>query len=249
VGAATAIAGILVVNRVMKNESDRKMVVGGIAASFVHSAIVAALDLVGQPKAATMLAGVEDGTAAKISAMYGLGAGTSIQPEYAPIGEYFKGAPMGEYFASGVQGLGAVKPYEASAGVGNAGYASNPDLYQAAAGMGAMEHQGNHIDPSTDLDRELTIAEAAAGVGAAGDSYQAAAGVRGTGEYFASGVQGLGAAPPTPVTTVPRSNTWIPGMSDPAIWAGVKSVDEPQSAHAMLTAGILQTDGGQGVFG
>lgn len=237
VGGGVAVAGVLLASKLIKNEQNRKLVMGGIAASFIHTLIVSVLDMMGQPEAAGVLSGLDDGTAAKISAMYGLGRGTSIQPEYAPIGEYFKGGMgeyfqamqgMGEYFESGVQGLGALKPYEASAGVG-ANYGPNQDLYQAAAGMGADTTQTNHIDPSSNLDRELTIAEAAAGVG---NVYQAAA--------------GFGA---TPVSTVPRSSTWIPGMSDPAIWAGVRSVSEPQSAHEMLPAGILQTDGGQGVFG
>lgn len=245
VGLGTAAAGILIANKLIKKEEDRKYVVGGIAASFLHTALVTILDLVGQPKVATMLSGMEDGTAAKISAMYGLGAGTSIQPEYQPIGEYFRGGSMGEYFTgmqgmgeyfnSGVEGLGALKPYEAAAGFGNT-YSSNPDLYQAAAGLGNIqEHQGNHIDPSSDLERELTIAEAAAGVGV-GNLYQAAAGFGAT-------------QAPVRVSTVGRSSTWIPGQSDPSIWAGVRSINEPQSQHEMLPAGILQTDGGQGVFG
>lgn len=248
VGGATALAGILLMGKVIKQPEDRQLVIGGIALSWLHTAIVAVLDKMGAPGMATTLAGIEDGTAAQISAMYGfrgLGAGTSIQPEYAAIrglrgrgmGEYFKSGfgeyfasgmnGMGEYFASGVNGLGALKPYEAAAGFG---YTHNPDMMQAAAGMGVVETtNGNHIDPSSDLDRELTIAEAAAGVG---QVYQAAA--------------GFGA---TPVVTVPRSNTWIPGMSDPAIWAGAKAINESQAQHELLTAGILQTDGGQGVFG
>lgn len=253
VGLGTAVGGILLATKLVKKPEDRKYVVGGIAASFLHSLAIGVADIMGQPKVATMLAGVEDGTAANISAMYGLGAGTSIMPEYAAIrsprgtGEYFRGQGVGEYFASGVQGLGGgvgeyfasgvnglgnVKPYEAAAGFG-ASYGGNPDLYQAAAGIGEQDNPAgsNHIDPSSDLDRQLTIAEAAAGVGV-GNLYQAAA--------------GLGAET---VSTVPRSSTWIPGMSDPAIWAGVRPVNESQSSHALLTAGILQTDGGQGVFG
>lgn len=241
VGAGVAIVGVLGANKLIKNTEDRRLVAGGIVASFLHSVVVSVMDMMGQPQAATMLAGVEDGTAASISAMYGLGAGTSIQPEYrairgmgeyfrSPLGEYFAPKPMnglGEYFESG---LGALKPYEAAAGMGN--YASNPDLYQAAAGVGAMENnQTNHLDPSSDLDRELTIAEAAAGIGTM--PYQAAAGL----------------GNPAAIQTVPRSSTWVPGMSDPSIWAGVKSINEPQAQHEMLTAGILQTDGGQGVFG
>ena len=246
VGAGVAIGGIMLASRMIKDEQDRKLVVGGIAASFIHTAIVSLLDIMGQPEAATMLAGVDDGTAARISAMYGLGAGASIMPRYTPVGEYFAsgtngmgeyfdsgvqglGRGMGEYFASGTNGLGALQPYEASAGVGD-NYGVNPDMYQAAAGVGASTYQGNHIDPSSDLDRELTIAEAAAGVGAS--VYQAAA--------------GFGQAS---IQTVPTANTWIPGMSDGPLWAGTRPVSEPQSAHEMLPAGILQTDGGSGVFG
>jgi hypothetical protein len=86
----------------------------------------------------------------------------------------------------------------------------------------------NHLDPSSNLDRELSIAEAAAGVGST--AMEAAA--------------GLGN-----VHTVGASQTWIPGESDASIWAGVRPVDRSQMATAMIPAGSLQSGGGQGIFG
>jgi len=168
-------------------------------------------------------------TAARLSAMYGFrGFGAlpaaSIQPMYAPaagLGQpiYQAAAGMGEYFESGVEGLG--------------NYTGNPEIMQAAAGFGQVpEIDGPHIDPSSDLDRELSIAEAAAGVG----------------EYFESGVQGLGEFY-GPKGTIGRSSTWIPGQSDPSIWAGVRPVSRPQEATAMTTAGVLQSGGGAGILG
>ena len=221
-----AAGGAYVTHKVVKNPSTRALIMGGLGAGFVHSVLMFALDKFNQPKLAMMLSG--DGTAARIAAMYGLGAGASIMPRYAPaagIGEYFANNGVGEYFASGVNGLGA--------------YTSNPDLLQAAAGMGAMEtSNSNHIAPSSNLDRELSIAEAAAGIGAI-KPYEAAAGM---GEYFASGVSGLGA-------TVPSASTWIPGTTNASLWAGTRSAGQPQSAHEMLPAGVLETSGGQGIFG
>jgi hypothetical protein len=154
---------------------------------------------------------------------------------------------MGEYFSESVSGLGEFFA-ESVNGLGN--YGGNPDLYQAAAGYGAVAFDNaNHVDPSSNLDRELSLAEAAAGVGqvayqaaaGVGQAYQAAAGI---GEYFSEAVSGLGA-----IATLPKANTWIPGMADGKIWAGVRPVDEGQSQNAMVPAGVLQSGGGQGVFG
>jgi hypothetical protein len=217
------VGGAYVTQKVVKNPSTKALIMGGLGAGFVHTVLMFALDKLNQPKIAMMLSG--DGTAARIAAMYGLGA--SIMPRYAPaagVGEYFASG-VGEYFASGVNGLGA--------------YTSNPDLLQAAAGMGAMETANtNHVSPSSNLDRELSIAEAAAGIGAV-KSYEAAAGM---GEYFASGMSGLGA-------TVPSTSTWIPGQAVPQLWAGTRSAGQSQAAHEMLPAGVLETSGGQGIFG
>ena len=245
-GAVGAIAGIALTTAVVKDVKTQYLLTGGLAAAFLHTVLVTVFDKVA-PQASGYLAGYDDGTAARLSAMYGLGAGASIMPHYAAIsggrgvGEYFNEpmSGMGEYFAESMNGLG--------------NYGPNPDFYQAAAGIGAMPNTNtNHIDPASDLERELTIAEAAAGVGQL-PPYEAAAGMgrvqpyeasAGVGEYFAESMNGLGA-----ISRVPSADTWIPGTSDPQLWAGVRPVSSPQSASALTPAGILQTDGGQGVFG
>jgi len=191
-----------------------------MVASFVHGVLVSTLESLA-PDVAPMLSG--DSTAAKLSAMYGVGA--SIEPMYAPIDG------MGEYFESGVSGLGA-------------NYTSNPDMFQAAAGYGeafqaAAGYGSNHVDPMSNLENELTAVEAAAGVGVA--PYEASAGY---GEYFESGVSGFGA-----IDTVPKASTWIPGTTDPQLWAGVRGVTEGQASTAMVPAGVLQTAGGAGILG
>ena len=83
--------------------------------------------------------------------------------------------------------------------------------------------------PSSDLDRELSIAEAAAGVGAV-SPFEAAA--------------GFGA-----IQSLPRADTWVPGMSDPQLWAGARGIRRGQAATELTPAGILQTAGGGGTFG
>jgi hypothetical protein len=240
-GALAVAGGMFVTNMVVKDTKTKTLIMGGFGAGFIHSALIFLLDKLNQPAIADMLAG--EGTAARISAMYGLGAGVSLQPHYAPIG-------MGEYFSEGMSGLGAAPAlYQAAAGMG--AYGANPDIYQAAAGYGDTDTSygfGNHVSPSSDLERELTIAEAAAGVGAV-QSYEASAGTgeyfSATGEYFSEpGVSGLGA-----IQTTPAADTWVPGMANPQLWAGVKSVGEPQSEHMMLPAGVLETAGGAGIFG
>jgi len=241
-GALSVAGGMFVTNMVVKDRQTKALIMGGFGAGFVHSLLIFMLDKLNQPTLADMLAG--EGTAAHISAMYGLGAGTSLQPHYAPIGEYFSEAPMGEYFSEApMSGLGAgPELYQAAAGMGQ--YGANPDIYQAAAGYGDTDTSygyGNHVSPSSDLDRELSIAEAAAGVGAV-QSYEASAGLS---EYFSEpGVSGLGA-----VQSLPAADTWVPGMANPQLWAGVRGVNEPQSQTMMLPAGVLETSGGQGIFG
>lgn len=235
-----AAGGVFATAKLVKDQTTRNTIMTGIAVSFMHTGFSALLTKFA-PQYTGLLAGPEDGTAARLSAMYGLGAGTSIQPRYAAIsggvGEYFSSTNglgeyfdsgvngLGEYFSSGVNGLGAA--YEAAAG-----YGSNPDLMEAAAGMGSASAPTNHVDPHGDLDRELTIAEAAAGVGGMGavQSYEASAG-------FGN------------ISSLPSASTWIPGTTDGQIWAGTRAISAPQSASEMVPAGILQTDGGQGVFG
>lgn len=243
-GAASAAAGVFLVSKTVKNAETRQLIAGGMVASFMHTLIVDLLKKTA-PTFAGSLAGMSGGPgAARLSAMYGVGA--SIQPMYSNIGsgmgEYFSSGVngVGEYFSSGVNGLGAIPSYEAAAGMGEyfssgvnglGEYGSNPDMMQAAAGYGALDagSNSNHLDPSSNLDRELSIAEAAAGVGSVGPMQAAA---------------GLGS-----IRTLPAAQTWIPGESNPGIWAGVRPVDQSQQATAMIAAGTLQSGGGQGIFG
>jgi hypothetical protein len=237
VGAGSA----FLASKVIKNPETRKLAVAGVVASTVHGVVLSLLKAFA-PAGADMLAGPEDGTAARLSAMYGLGSGASIMPRYGVIngmGEYFR-EPMnglGEYFREPMNGVGEY--ISATSGLGT--YEANGDLYQAAAGMGTHDYQGNHIDPSGDLDRQLTIAEAAAGVGAV-SPFEAAAGIGPM--QAAAGFRGFGA-----IDTVPSGDTWIPGSVDPQLWAGAKAITNGQSASELTPAGVLQTDGGQGIFG
>lgn len=233
-GGISAAAGVYLTTRTVKNPQTRQLVAGGMVASFLHTVIVDLLKKQ-KPEYAASISGLgaSDGYAARLSAMYGMGA--SIEPMYSQIngmGEYFSSglgdvqqaaAGTGEYFSSGVGEY-------FSSGLGE--YGSNPDMMQAAAGYGALDAGGNsnHPDPSSNLDRELSIAEAAAGVGSVS---QAAAGYGSLGN----------------VSSVPTSQTWIPGESDPQIWAGVRPVERSQSQTAMVPAGVLQSGGGQGIFG
>jgi len=245
-GVIAATAGILAANYLIKKPETKTYVIAGMAAGVLHTVLVTALERVGQPDAANYLSGYEDATAARLSAMYGYGA-TSIQPMYAPIDglgatpyEAAAGMGMGEYFESGLEGL--------------ANYTGNPELQQAAAGYGALpEYQGTHINPTSDLDAQLSIAEAAAGVGVYPGLQQAAAGV---GEYFENPnapMMGLGEfIAPTGgggVAPVPAASTWVPGTTDPRIWAGTKAITRRQGATASTPGGVLSTSGGSGVFG
>jgi hypothetical protein len=51
------------------------------------------------------------------------------------------------------------------------------------------------------------------------------------------------------IDSVASGDTWIPGTTDGQLWAGVKAINQGQSASEMTPAGVLQTDGGQGIFG
>src|SRR5690606_31808651 len=216
-GGIAAAAGVYLVSKTVKDSQTRQLVAGGMVASFLHTIIVDLLKK-SAPGFAEQVSGLgaSDANAVRLSAMYGMGGPTSIEPMYSQIngmGEYFSSGVngLGEYFSSGVQGLGS--PDYAAAGMGEyfssgvsglGEYGSNPDIMQAAAGYGAVDmgSNSNHLDPSSNLDQALSIAEAAAGVGSMGPM-QAAAGLGNVG-------------------TVRSSQTWIPGESDSQIWAGVR---------------------------
>ncbi len=248
-GGLAAVAGVMLANALIGDQETKQLVAGGVVASFVHGLLVTALEgLV--PDVVPMLSG--DGTAARLSAMYGVGA--SIDPRYTPIsgyGEYLaERDAVGEYFESGISGLG--------------NYGANPDIYEAAAGYGSIYEAaaglGNHIDPSSNLDHELTMAEAAAGVGqlympptvmpptVTSDQapalapytpiYEAQAGI---GEYFESGISGFG-----DVAALPTADMTVPGGQ---LWAGARAVTRDQGETALQPAGILETAGGAGILG
>ena len=224
-----AVGGVVLVQKFVKNDDTKRLLAGGMATSVLHTVLVAGLRQLGASDKVTGYLGASDSAAARLSAMYGMGA--SIMPRYAAAagyGEYFAQNGLGEFFESGVEGLG--------------NYSRNPDLMQAAAGYGDVpEIVGQHISPGSDLDQELTIAEAAAGVG---EMYQAAAGMgamyeaaAGLGDFYGPG------------GTIGTAQTWIPGQSAPSVTAGVRAITAGQAANAETTAGILQTGGGGGVFG
>lgn len=243
-GGIAAAAGVYLVSKTVKDSQTRQLVAGGMVASFLHTIIVDLLKK-SAPGFAQQVSGLgaSDANAVRLSAMYGMGGPTSIEPMYSQIhgmGEYFSSGVngLGEYFSSGVNGLGS--PDYAAAGMGEyfssgvsglGEYGSNPDIMQAAAGYGALDmgSNSNHLDPSSNLDQALSIAEAAAGVGSMGPM-QAAAGLGNVG-------------------TVRSSQTWIPGESNAQIWAGVRPVERSQGQTMMIPAGTLQSGGGQGIFG
>lgn len=124
------------------------------------------------------------------------------------MGEYF--TPMnatGEYFApSSTQGVGA---YE------EAGPLAMPRNNQVIQ---------DGIRPDSNLDREMCIMEAAAGL-------------RGMGEYFGASSDGQ-------VMTAGQESQWIPNGD---VWAGELSVDDKQMTSE-LSAGILNIPGGNGTL-
>lgn len=226
-GGAVLGLGVVLSSKFIESEDTRRLVLAGMVASYAQTLLVSLLEKVA-PQAAPMLSG---GEASRMSAMYGVDP-ASILPRYAPIsgtrgvGEYFAQNGLGEYFGP-TAGLGE---YFAQSGLG--AYEGNPNIMQAAAGYGALNGATNHLDPSSDLERELSIAEAAAGVGnidyaaaGMGDIYQASA--------------GLGA-----INSVPSVDTNIPSGQ---LWAGVRSVDAGDNSEN--PAGILSTQGGSGIFG
>lgn len=249
-GAIIGGAQLWITSKVVRSEEARKSIGAGIVVSWLQSVAMASLRALKQDEWAERL----EGTPSTAMELQGFGAQTSIMPEYAPIdgmgeyfseqqtsglGEYFAANGMGEYFAeSGVQGVGN---YEHAGPL-----ALGPSIQQAAAGQ---------IDDGIRPDQAeaaLMLTEAAAGFGqpppahayregSLGQYEQAAAGI-GMGQGFEQAAAGLGA-----VARVGTSDTWIPGMSNPQLWAGTKSVHDTQ-AKSEIAAGILEGPGGSGIL-
>jgi hypothetical protein len=252
-GFGVGLLGVFVAGKVAPKH---KYEIGaGMMASWITGSIVALLDMSpGSQAAASYLSGYSSPSRAAAIGRYrrrrgmrGLGSNQlSILPRYVPtdpsmpgglqqavasagVGEYFlpQGNAMqgvGEYFASGVQGIGQYEP-------------AGPMVTQAAAGFGQVIEDG--IRPDANMDAVLTLAEAQAGMGSAVGRLASGArfGRRSVGEYYTAGGSGL--------ATVGEHSEWIPNN---ALWAGTKPAGD-SAATSELTAGILETAGGNGIFG
>jgi hypothetical protein len=233
------------------NKQAAVAVAAGMVGSFTHSLVVSLLHGVDQPTVAAQFEGYSNSLAYALRGRalrgyrglgrYG-GVGriarrtSSIMPRYRQVGqyrqaaagyrglaEYFQPSPMGEYFVPpGVQGVGQ---YEAA----------GPLAMQASAGFGQVIDEG--IRPDDNLDAIMDLAESAAGVG---QFRQAAAGYRGTGEYFTA----ARANGDWTEQRVPTQDQWIP--SGP-LWAGTRGVRDT-NVQSELAAGILAGPGGNGIL-
>ena len=252
-GGVTAVAGLWAVNKFAPAKRAGELG-AGMLASWLHTTLVTVLDMAAPAQAATVMpyiAGYNTASTAAAIGRYrrrrgvrGVGdyfSGTgavdpnraSILPHYAPTGrpggmqqavaqagtgEYFAASGMGEYFATGVQGIGQYEP-------------AGPLVTQAAAGLGQEIQNGIMPDQA---DAALTLAEAAAGTG----------GTRGVGEFFSARP---GAGGEWEKYRVPTSSTWVPGTSDPELWAGTKSASD-SVGQSKIPAGILESASGNGIF-
>jgi hypothetical protein len=247
VGAAVTGIGIFATSKVMKNPERVTQVGAGMVVAFIHTGILALLGMsesTGAKTAAQWIAGYDTSSTAAAIGRYrkrarryyrghaGLGDAPpmSIMPRYVPTGlpggmqqavaGQLRGGGMGEYFQT--SGLGE---YFASGVQGIGAYEmAGPLVTQAAAGLGQRIDDG--IRPDANLDAVLTLAEAQAGLGGA------------VGEYYS-------AHPGDGTYTVPQEDQWIPNGE---LWAGTKGAQDPAET-ADIPAGILETAGGNGIFG
>lgn len=199
-GAITAAFAIPLATRVLPKEATA--VSAGIAASFIHGAIITALQSSDSTKAAVDYLGNYPNAEGSNLPNYLQGTGSyyeftphEIFPATSGVGEYYElpVAGMGEYYELPVAGMGGYgeaplrlnQLTQAAAGYGQAtGPQGNPLVTQAAAGMGM---QPLHLNQLT---------QAAAGYGnnsmdgnGSPIVTQAAAG---TGQFMAYGIQGVG---------------------------------------------------------
>lgn len=208
---------------------------GGMIASLIHTGIVAVLGISeGTKKYRGYLAGPRAGgsTAWGLQGrrgIRGLGqAPTSILPHYQAVGpgggiqQAIAGRGQGEYFQVQTSGMGEYFVSGAQ-GVGNYELAG-PMVTSAAAGFGQVVEDG--IRPDSDLDALLTLAESQAGLG----------------EYYAAHADKGGGASEY---TVPQQSQWVPRGP---LWAGTMQAQD-STQRGELPAGILETPGGNGVFG
>jgi hypothetical protein len=225
VGLVTLAVGIPVAQKVLRRNSTE--VAAGMAASWFQSVIVTALSK--KPEWQGRLSGYNNSRAYALRGAMEKNA-FSIAPQYATLsgfqqaaagyqqaaagtGEYFAANGVGEYFAtSGLQGVGS---YE---GAGQL-------ALQASAGVDEID---DGIRPDSDIDGLLDLAEAAAGL-------------RGTGEFYSAIKESGGRVVEQ---RVGMQSQWIPAGP---LWAGASIVSDTQDTSE-LPAGVLSSGGGNGTL-
>lgn len=232
IGGLVAGLGVAAVSKVAPTK--RNEIGAGMIVSFFHTSILTVLGMVDNAdvqKAAQWIAGYDtSSTATSIGryrrSMQGLGDAMqrSTLPHYAPTGRRggIQQAVAGRGTGEYFQASG-LGEYFASGVQGIGAYElAGPLVTQAAAGLGQRIDDG--IRPDANLDAVLTLAEAMAGGS--------------MGEYYSADPSG------SPFT-VPEDDQWVPNNP---LWAGTKGAeDSPETSE--IPAGILETSGGNGIFG
>jgi len=244
-GTVVAIAGVGATtaaweSKLLKSETALALG-GGMIASLVQSLFVSALMAFDQPKVAAHLEGYSNSMAYQLRGARGGRRGRrravhgmqSIMPRYAPVGMFEQAAAgyeqaaagtgrLGEYFTANAAAVGEYFVPRGTQGVGQYEPAG-PLALQAAAGT----HMGQIYDgirPDGNLDRELDLAESAAGLG----------------EYITATPDNGGFAE----SRVPTQSQWIPNGP---LWAGeLKVKDNMQVSET--AAGVLTGPGGNGIL-
>ena len=179
--AGLAVASVGVLGAAKFVPGDSKMVGAGMGAAFLHTVLLDGLDAFGQPQLVSYLGDYTEAPGKAFGSYY----------EFSPHQRY---PAMGEYYSTPVAGMGQYQ--QAAAGMGQyqqaaAGMGQAPRMSQAAAGVGEYLVQGANgigeyeevvpqysapeqieegISPDlSSAERALSVAEAAAGVGAYGD--------------------------------------------------------------------------------
>jgi len=211
---------------------------GGFLLSFLHTTVVTVLQAQSNADvaaAAAWLAGYEGyrspSSAAAIGrglrGMRGLGSAPqqSIMPRYNAIG------PKSNYMQA-VAGRGSMGEYFSANGLGEY-FASDvqgvgnyekagPLVTQAAAGLGQTIDDG--VRPDANLDDQFALMEAQAGLG----------------EYYSNRSTKAGREN----YVIPQQSQWIPS----GMFAETQGAGDPASTSE-IPAGILESPGGNGVFG
>jgi hypothetical protein len=223
----------------------------GMAASFLQSLLVSAFAAANQPEIVNALSGYSNSRAYDLRGVRrrrGLRGNnqTSIMPRYTPVsgylqaaagyeqaaagyeqaaagtGEYFAPNGTGEYFGSNATG-----EYFAPANLQGVGDYEPAGQLAMQATAGTRQVISDGIRPDGDLDRQMDIMEAAAGL-------------RGLGAYDEA-VQNNGGVS---LDRVGQQSQWVPNGP---LWAGESVVNASQQTSE-ISAGILQRQGGNGVL-